>query len=146
MELIQQETGITMPIRTVVEYLKHWGFTPQKPLKRAYEQNPKAAQRWLKEEYPEIKARAKLEDSKVFKAWLSEQTESIEVFYLPAYSPELSPGENLNCDLKGGVHSGQPARNKSQFKKKVISHMCMLQKKPARVTKYFHYRKIRYAA
>ena len=28
---------ITLPIRTVGEYLKRWGFTPQKPLKRAYE-------------------------------------------------------------------------------------------------------------
>jgi len=28
MELIEQETGIRMPIRTVGEYLKRWGFTP----------------------------------------------------------------------------------------------------------------------
>ena len=30
MELIEQETGITMPIRTVGEYLKRWGFNPPK--------------------------------------------------------------------------------------------------------------------
>ena len=42
MELINQETGIDMPVRTVGEYLKRWGLTPQKPVKRAYEQNPKA--------------------------------------------------------------------------------------------------------
>lgn len=36
MELIERETGIKMPIRTVGEYLKRWGFTPQKPTKRAY--------------------------------------------------------------------------------------------------------------
>ena len=29
-----------------------WGYTPQKPLRRAYEQNPKAVQKWLEEEYP----------------------------------------------------------------------------------------------
>lgn len=39
MEQIEQEAGIKMPIRTVGEYLKRWGFTPQKPAKRAYEQN-----------------------------------------------------------------------------------------------------------
>jgi len=51
MELIQQETDLKMPIRTVGEYLKRWGFTPQKPLKQAYEQNPKAVQQWLDEDY-----------------------------------------------------------------------------------------------
>ena len=33
--LIVWECGIKMPIRTVGEYLKRWGYTPQKPLKRA---------------------------------------------------------------------------------------------------------------
>ncbi len=42
-----RDPGIRMPIRTVGEYLKRWEFTPQKPVKRAYEQNPKAAQHWL---------------------------------------------------------------------------------------------------
>ena len=30
--LIAQQYGVEMPIRTVGEYLKRWGFTPQKPL------------------------------------------------------------------------------------------------------------------
>lgn len=55
-----------MPIRTVGEYLKRWGFTPQKPMKRAYEQNPKAVQRWLDDEYPEIKSRAKREGAQIY--------------------------------------------------------------------------------
>jgi transposase len=237
MELIEQEAGIKMPIRTVGEYLKRWGFTPQKPAKRAYEQNPKAVQLWLDVEYPEIKARAKTENAeiywgdetgmrndsqhergyapkgktpvvrlnanrtstnmisavtnqgkvrfrvfdgtmnadilidfckrlikssgrkvylvldnlrvhhaKVFKAWLSTRRKEIEVFYLPSYSPELNPDEYLNCDLKAGVHSGKPARNKEQLKKKVLSHMRMLQKKPTRVATYFKHKKISYAA
>ena len=33
--------------RSVGKYLKRWGFTPQKPIKRAYEQNPGAVQAWL---------------------------------------------------------------------------------------------------
>lgn len=61
LELIKQETEIDIAIRTVGEYLKRWGMSPQKPAKRAYEQNPKAEQRWLDEEYPEIKVRAKAE-------------------------------------------------------------------------------------
>ena len=42
--LIRQWFGIEMPIRTVGEYLKRWGFTPQKPVKRAYEQSSQAVQ------------------------------------------------------------------------------------------------------
>jgi transposase len=40
------------------DYLKRWGFTPQKPLKKAWEQNPSRVDAWLKEEYPQIQARA----------------------------------------------------------------------------------------
>ena len=66
MELIEQETRVAMPIRTVSEYLKRWGFTPHKPVKQAYEQNPEAIQRWLDEEYPEIKAKAKQEKAEIY--------------------------------------------------------------------------------
>lgn len=83
--------------------------------------------------------------AKVFKAWLNEHENEIEVFYLPSYSRELNPDEYLNCDLKAGVHSGKPARSKEQLQKKIISHMRMLQKSPARVAKYFKHRKINYA-
>ncbi|KAF1014339.1 MAG: hypothetical protein E5299_00826 [Burkholderia gladioli] len=37
-------------------YLASWGFTPQKPMKQAYEQRPEAVQAWLNETYPEIRA------------------------------------------------------------------------------------------
>ena len=53
-DLIYQELGIEMPIRAVGEYLKRWGMTPQKPLKKAYEQSPKAVQEWLDEQHPQI--------------------------------------------------------------------------------------------
>ena len=70
----------------------------------------------------------------------------LKLFYLPSYSPELNPDEYLNCDLKAGVHSGVPARSKPDLKKKAISHLRMLQKRPQRVMKYFKHPKIRYAA
>ncbi|MFZ5392091.1 MAG: transposase, partial [Patescibacteria group bacterium] len=68
------------------------------------------------------------------------------LFCLPSYSPELNPDEYLNCDLKAGVHSGVPARTKEQLKKKAISHLRMLQKRPSRVVSYFKHKKISYAA
>jgi transposase len=237
LQIIKNLYRIDMPVRTVGEYLKRWGFTPQKPLKRAYEQNPEAVKKWMTETYPEITEKAKKEraeihwgdetglcsdtqhgrsyaprggtpvirlcakknrinlissitnqgkvrfmvyhdtmnsqtlikflkrlikdtDQKVFlildnlrvhhsklvKEWLARHREEIELFHLPSYSPELNPDEYLNCDLKAGVHSGVPARSTSDLKKKAISHLRMLQKKPGRVTKYFKHPRIRYAA
>lgn len=64
-QLIKRLCSIDMPIRTVGAYLKRWGYTPQKPLRRAYEQNPKAVQKWLDEEYPAIEARAKKEKAEI---------------------------------------------------------------------------------
>jgi len=236
-QLIIQEFGVELAIRTVGDYLRRWGMSPQKPQKRAYEQRAPEVKKWLKEEYPEIKARAKLEDAEIYwgdetglrnncqhergyapkgktpviklnansetinmisavtnqgkvrfrffegnmngdilidfmmrlvnsaskkvflildnlrvhhcepvKEWLEDHKRMIEVFYLPAYSPELNPDEYLNCDLKKGVHSGIPARNKKQLKSKARSHMAMLQRKPSRVRKYFKNENIRYAA
>jgi len=64
-DLIRRRFSIELPIRTVGDYLKRFGFTPQKPLKRAYEQNPRAVQRWLDEDYPAIAKRAKKEGAEI---------------------------------------------------------------------------------
>ena len=64
-QLIRQLWSIEMPIRTVGEYLKRWGFTPQKPLRKAYEQNPKAVKKWLDDQYPVISKRAKQEGAEI---------------------------------------------------------------------------------
>ena len=37
---------------------KDWGYTPQKPISKAYEQNPKRVAQWLEKEYPAIKKKA----------------------------------------------------------------------------------------
>ena len=236
-QFVKQLYSIQMPIRTVGEYLKRWGFTPQKPLVRAYEKNPKAVKQWLDETYPGIAERAKTEaaeihwgdetgllnnayyhrsyapagktpavrlpakrekismissvtnqgkvrfmlyedamnaktmikfmtrlikdaDRKVFlildnlrthhsklvREWLEEHKHQIIVFFLPSYSPELNPDEYLNRDLKLNVHTGKPARTKSQLKQKTIGHLRKLQKLPNRIMKYFKDPNIAYAA
>jgi hypothetical protein len=84
--------------------------------------------------------------SHIVKDWISQNQDKIELFFLPSYSPELNPDEYLNCDLKVGVHSGAPARSKSELKNKALAHLRMLQKMPRRVAKYFKHPKIAYAA
>lgn len=53
-QLIERECGISLSVRGVGNYLKRWGFTPQKPIKKAYEQRPEAVQEWLNKDYPAI--------------------------------------------------------------------------------------------
>lgn len=65
MQLIERECQIKLSVRGVGNYLKRWGFTPQKPIKRAYEQRPEAVQAWLDEQYPEIERRAKAEGAEI---------------------------------------------------------------------------------
>lgn len=65
--LIEQQCGVEMPIRTVGEYLKRWGYSPQKPLKRAYEQDAKAVKDWLEQTYPQIEQRAEQQGAEI--AW-----------------------------------------------------------------------------
>ena len=64
-QLIERECGIKLSVRGVGNYLKRWGFTPQKPIKKAYEQRPKAVQAWLDEQYPEIEKRVKSEEAEI---------------------------------------------------------------------------------
>ena len=65
MQLIRDQLGATVPTRTIGEYLKRWDFTPQKPIKKAYEQCPAEVRKWLDEEYPQIAARAKAEQAEI---------------------------------------------------------------------------------
>ena len=65
-QLIARRYGIRVSVWTVGRYLRRWGFTPQKPLRRAYEQDPVAVRRWLAEEYPAIRQRAKREKAEIY--------------------------------------------------------------------------------
>jgi len=63
--LLETQFGIQVSIWTVGRYLRRWGLTPQKPLRRAFEQDPRAVKRWLKTEYPAIRARARREGAEI---------------------------------------------------------------------------------
>jgi transposase len=65
-ELIRQRFGVRLAVRTTGTYLARWGFTAQKPLRRAYEQDPAAVRRWLRRDYPAIAAQAKAEGGAIF--------------------------------------------------------------------------------
>ena len=236
--LISKQCAVEMPIRTVGDYLKRWNFSPQRPTKRAYEQDPDAVSHWLETVYPSIEARAKAEGAEIHwgdeagvrssdqrgrgyspkgqtpvslhsgrqrtrvnyiasisnggrvrfmlytqsfdgplylrflkrlvqdaqrklfvivdrhpvhtrrlvKDWLEAHKDQIEVFYLPAYSPDLNPAEYLNHDVKQQVHDKPPTMSVAQLKKRTASVLMRCQKLPARVSRYFQHPSIAYAA
>ena len=65
MQLIERECGIRLSVREISNHLKHWGFTPQKPIKKAYKEHPEAVKNWLDNEYPAIGQRAKAEGAEI---------------------------------------------------------------------------------
>lgn len=65
-DLIKRRFGIKLSVWTVGRYLARWGFTPQKPVRHAYEQDPAAVRRWLQREYPAIRALAHREKATIF--------------------------------------------------------------------------------
>ncbi|WP_241781454.1 helix-turn-helix domain-containing protein [Acidithiobacillus thiooxidans] len=52
--------------RLVGKYLKRWGFTPQRPVKRALEQNPEVVRQWLEQDYPRLRAQAAQEGAVIY--------------------------------------------------------------------------------
>jgi len=64
-QLIERRTGLALSVWTVGRLLKRWGFTPQKPMRRAYERDPVAVRTWLEETYPMIREAAKREKAEI---------------------------------------------------------------------------------
>ena len=64
--LIQEKMGIELCLTSVGKLLASLEITPQKPLRRAYERDPKAIQLWLDETYPVLQKRAKKLGAQIF--------------------------------------------------------------------------------
>ena len=63
--LISKRFGLALSVWTMGRYLRRWGLTPQKPTRRAYEQDPQAVRHWLEVEYPEVRKQAKGEGAEI---------------------------------------------------------------------------------
>ncbi len=76
--------------------------------------------------------------SKPVKAWRAEHKDTIEIFYLPSYSPDLiSPDGRLNAALKYALGSGVQLHTKDKLKAATEAHMDMLNQNPEHVMSYF---------
>ena len=235
-ELIRDKFGVRLSVVTVGRLLRKIGFSPQKPLRRAYQQNEDFVKKWLTEDYPEIKKSAnknKAEinfgdeanvrsdyhsgttwapvgktpvikttgarfsvnlisavsakgamrfmtvdgrmNSKKFIEFLKrliykkqapiylivdghpvhkstkvrqfvESTDGkLKLFYLPPYSPELNPDEQVWNFLKNHNMGKKVVKNKVGFKKKILSCLKSLQRSTNKIMSFFREANVRYA-
>ena len=56
---IEKKFGIKLSKASVCRLLHQLGLSPQRPLWRAYQRDPQVVERWLKEDYPAIRAAAR---------------------------------------------------------------------------------------
>lgn len=105
--LIHRQFGIRLSRWTVGRYLHQWGFTPQKPARRALEQNPAEVQRWLKEEYPAIRQSAQREDAEIY--WGDEAGFRSDHLAGRSYSPRgrtpvvTVTGQRFGCNMISAI-------------------------------------------
>src|SRR5665811_251471 len=65
-QLISRKYGVELSRWQVGRYLKDWGYTPQKPIKKAFEQKPEEVKKWLEEKYPAIREQAAKEGAIIY--------------------------------------------------------------------------------
>lgn len=93
---IYQMWRIKIAVRTIGDYMRRWGFTPLKPIKKTYEQSPKAVQYWLDHLYPEIKKLAKKDDAEIY--WGDETGIRNDCLHSRDYAPnERTPVVEINA-------------------------------------------------
>jgi len=65
-ELIWRQFRIRLSKASVCRLLNQLGLTPQRPVWRAFQQDPETVEKWVKEEYPRIQALARKEGADIF--------------------------------------------------------------------------------
>lgn len=64
--LIEKKFGLALGLTAVGRLLAGLEITPQKPLRRAYERDPRAIQAWLDQDYPRLRRRARKYGAKIY--------------------------------------------------------------------------------
>jgi transposase len=83
--LIEREAGIRLSLQAVSVYLKRWGFTAQRPMKRAIERREPEIAQWLETDYPALVRRAKGERAEIH--WADETGLCNQANYGRSFAP-----------------------------------------------------------
>ncbi len=87
--MIKSTIGISLPRSTLGDYLARWGYSPQRPIKKAYKQNPQKIEEWLNYTYPEIRKRALKEEAEIL--FGDETAIQNTTGYMRGYAPKNNP-------------------------------------------------------
>src|SRR5215211_8877861 len=83
--LIARETGVWLTLPVVGRYLRAWGFTAQRPARRATERQDEAVRAWLENTYPAIARKAKAHGCEI--QWADETGLSSRANYGRSFAP-----------------------------------------------------------
>lgn len=237
--LIETRFGIELSVSTMGRYLARWGFSPQKPARRAHEQDPAAVAEWMKTAYPRLRAAAKRAGGLIYwgdemglrsdhqvgrtygrvgatpvipgtgrrfgcnmisaitnrgqlsfmvfkcrfttnvflrflkrllkqrankgpvflivdrhpvhvaarvSTWVARRAATLQLHFLPGYSPELNPDELLNQDVKSNAVGRRRAANQNELLANVRGYLRSTQRQPAIVQSYFREAHVSYAS
>jgi len=105
--LIAQRCGVQLSVWTAGRLLARWGFTPQKPSRRAFEQDARAVGSWLRKKYPAIRALARREKALIF--WADEMGLRSDHAAGRSFSPQgktpviLGTGQRFRCNMISAI-------------------------------------------
>jgi len=108
-DLIRMKFGIRYSLGMVGRLLCRWGFTPQKPVTRAYERNGERIRDWLQREYPTLRRRAKRENAEIY--WEDETGLRSDHLVGRSYSPRgetpviRNTGQRFGCNIISAVNN-----------------------------------------
>src|SRR5689334_7151086 len=83
--LIARETGVWLTLSVVGRYLRAWGFTAQRPARRATERRDEVVRAWLERTYPAIARKAKAQGCEI--QWADETGLSSRANYGRSFAP-----------------------------------------------------------
>ncbi len=236
-EYIKTKYSINYHRRSIRKIMTKLGFSAQKPIKLAYQRNPKKMEVWLSESYPKIKTRAIKEGARIYwgdemgmqssdnrgrayglkgktpvikktgarfkcnmlavispqgfmnwmvfednftsakfivflgrlirqikqkvflildnhsvhhskkvKAYVEKHKDSIELFYLPAYCPDLNPQELVNQDVKANSNNFRAVKCIEDLTINLRYYLTTIQFNEFKIMKFFTKKEVRYAA
>ena len=234
---IEREYSINYNRRSVRKIMTKLGFTAQKPIKLAYQRDPKKVEIWLSETYPKIKERAMKEGARIYwgdemgiqssdnrgrtyglkgqtptirktgsrfkcnmlaatspqgfmnwmvfedsftaekfikflgrlvrqikqkvflildnhsvhhskkvKAYVQKHNDKLELFYLPAYYPDMNPQELVNQDVKANSNNFKPLKCMENLTINLRYYLTQIQFDEFKIRKFFTKKETVYAA
>src|SRR3569832_96513 len=116
--LIRRQYNVRLAVRTTGKSLARWGFTAQKPLRQAYEQNPAEVRHWLRHEYPAIVAQARRARGVIF--WGDETGMRADDVRGRSYAPPGQPPVVRPNHRRIGLGLISAVSNKGEVRWKVL--------------------------